>query len=125
VATDRRALFVSEGVVNHSFEDFPYDRITTVTSSRGLMMGKIVVHTAGATRVVEQVNKGEAEAVAAVIRERVEATTRERSAPSPGPPATGQPKSLATELRELAELRDQGILTDDEFSAQKARLLAR
>lgn len=47
VATDRRALFVSEGVINHSFEDFPYNRITTVTSSRGMLMGKIVLHTAG------------------------------------------------------------------------------
>jgi membrane protein YdbS with pleckstrin-like domain len=72
VATDRRALFVAEGVINHSFEDFPYDRITTVTSSRGPLFGRIVIHTTGAARVVEQVAKGEAEAVAAVIRERVE-----------------------------------------------------
>lgn len=38
-----RALFVAEGVINHSFEDFPYDRITTVTLSRGLAFGKIVI----------------------------------------------------------------------------------
>jgi Bacterial PH domain len=34
VATDRRVLFVSEGVINRTFEDFPYDRINTVMSSR-------------------------------------------------------------------------------------------
>lgn len=124
VATDRRALFVAEGVINHSFEDFPYDRITTVTSSRGPLFGKIVIHTAGAARVVEQVAKGEAEAVAAVIRERVEAVTRERHYPAPLP-AAPMPLSLAAELRELAELRDQGILTAEEFDAQKARLLHR
>jgi Short C-terminal domain len=28
-----------------------------------------------------------------------------------------------TQLRELAELKDQGILTQQEFDAQKARLL--
>jgi hypothetical protein len=126
VATDRRALFVAEGVINHSFEDFPYDRITTVTSSRGPLFGKIVIHTSGAARVVEQVAKGEAEAVAAVIRERVEAVTRERLYPGAAPPTAptaSAPLSLAAELRELAELRDQGILTAEEFDAQKARLL--
>lgn len=128
VATDRRALFVAEGVVNHSFEDFPYDRITTVTSSRGMTFGKIVISTAGAARVVEQVVKGEAEALAALIRERVEGTTRTRYETPAAPSATGAattPISVASELRELAELRDQGILTSEEFAAQKAKLLGR
>jgi hypothetical protein len=31
--------------------------------------------------------------------------------------------SLADELAKLAQLRDQGVLTDDEFATQKARLL--
>jgi hypothetical protein len=30
----------------------------------------------------------------------------------------------AAELKELSNLRDKGVLTDDEFQAQKARLLA-
>jgi hypothetical protein len=29
-----------------------------------------------------------------------------------------------SQLKQLAELRDQGILTDDEFAAQKAKILA-
>ncbi len=32
--------------------------------------------------------------------------------------------STADELRKLAELRDSGVLTADEFAAQKAKLLA-
>jgi hypothetical protein len=39
----------------------------------------------------------------------------------PGSPVTG----IAAELRELAELRDSGILTDEEFSEQKRRILGR
>ena len=31
---------------------------------------------------------------------------------------------LIGQLKQLAELRDQGILTDEEFNAQKARILA-
>jgi PPE-repeat protein len=56
--------------------------------------------------------------------ERVGVTTRARLALQqslPGTPVAG----IAAELRELAELRDLGILTDKEFSEQKRRLLGR
>jgi Short C-terminal domain len=51
-----------------------------------------------------------------------------RSAPTPvGPPTTARPAAsmIADELRKLADLRKEGILSNDEFEAQKAKLLAR
>jgi hypothetical protein len=42
--------------------------------------------------------------------------------PVPATPPAAAP-DLATKLRELAALRDDGILTDEEFAAQKAKLL--
>lgn len=38
--------------------------------------------------------------------------------------AAAPPPSVADELRKLADLKQQGILSDDEFAAQKAKLLA-
>ena len=38
-------------------------------------------------------------------------------------PTARAPSSLADELLKLASLRDQGVLTEDEFAAQKAKLL--
>jgi PPE-repeat protein len=55
-------------------------------------------------------------------RERAGATTRKGSSKSQTP-AGGPITRIAPELRELAELRDAGILTDEEFNAQKQRLL--
>jgi hypothetical protein len=43
--------------------------------------------------------------------------------PPPPPPAAAAPDPIA-QLKQLAELRDQGILTDAEFDAQKAKILA-
>ena len=48
--------------------------------------------------------------------------------PDPGyaepPPAPAAPAADPIEqLKELAELKNQGILTDEEFAAQKAKLL--
>lgn len=41
----------------------------------------------------------------------------------PPPPAGGGMDSTIAQLKELAALKEQGVLTDAEFEAQKARLL--
>jgi hypothetical protein len=44
------------------------------------------------------------------------------AAPAPAPEAGGA--STIDQLKELGELKAQGILTEEEFAAQKAKLLA-
>jgi Short C-terminal domain len=44
-------------------------------------------------------------------------------APAPPPPAAAPGDSLTAELERLATLRQQGVLTDEEFAAAKAKLL--
>jgi hypothetical protein len=46
----------------------------------------------------------------------------EAPAPAPTPEAGGE--STIDQLKELGELKAQGILTEEEFAAQKAKLLA-
>jgi hypothetical protein len=38
--------------------------------------------------------------------------------------SSGSPADLVTQLKELAALKEQGILTEEDFAAQKARILA-
>jgi Short C-terminal domain len=45
------------------------------------------------------------------------------AAPAPPPPAPSQ-ADMITQLKQLGELRDNGVLTEEEFAAQKAKLLA-
>ncbi|MGO9882554.1 MAG: SHOCT domain-containing protein [Solirubrobacteraceae bacterium] len=44
------------------------------------------------------------------------------AAPAPAAPASSGDDTL-TQLQKLADLKSQGILTDEEFAAQKARIL--
>jgi hypothetical protein len=46
------------------------------------------------------------------------------AAPAPAPAAAPAGGSVIDQLKELGELKTQGILTEDEFAAQKAKLLA-
>ena len=44
--------------------------------------------------------------------------------PAPAPAPAAAPSGIAAQLEQLAALRQQGALTDEEFAAAKARLLA-
>jgi len=45
-------------------------------------------------------------------------------APAPAPPApAGGGRDRVEQLKDLADLKAQGILTDEEFAAEKARIL--
>lgn len=44
-------------------------------------------------------------------------------AAAPPPTAPAGEESLLDQLKQLGELKEQGILTEEEFAAQKARLL--
>jgi Short C-terminal domain len=46
----------------------------------------------------------------------------QQAAPPPAAPAAGG-ESTIDQLKELGELKSQGILTEEEFAAQKAKLL--
>jgi len=54
-------------------------------------------------------------------QEQQQYEAQQPAAPPPAAPA-GE-SSMIEQLKQLGELRDQGILTDDEFAAQKAKLL--
>jgi len=47
----------------------------------------------------------------------------QQAAPAPAP-AVAPASSTIDQLKELGELKAQGILTEEEFAAQKAKLLA-
>ena len=57
-----------------------------------------------------------------------EATTQAQQqeappAPAPAAPAGGMSSQALEELKQLGALHDQGVLTDEEFAAQKAKIL--
>jgi hypothetical protein len=65
---------------------------------------------------------------ATAVSNRVSKRQGERWAAQEAPPEQPQPVSAAApstidQLKELGELKSQGILTEEEFAAQKAKLL--
>lgn len=103
---------------------------------RGVARTAVVAGTASA--VAGRVQRHQAEkfatrdaGIAAKEQEAYEEQTTQEQPPAPPPPppaapaapAPAAPVDVVGQLKGLAELRDQGILTEEEFAAQKAKIL--
>ncbi|HET6830093.1 MAG TPA: SHOCT domain-containing protein [Solirubrobacterales bacterium] len=80
---------------------------------RGVARTAVVAGTA--TAVSNRVSRRQAERWAA------EAPAQAYAEPAPAPAAPAA--DPIAQLKELGELRDSGVLTDEEFAAQKAKIL--
>lgn len=95
----------------------PYNRIAQVNIIRGVFKADLEVVNAGGAHnlIIKALDKDEAEKAKTLIESKIKQT------------GSGQPSiasfSVADELRKLSELKDAGILTQDEFERQKAKLL--
>jgi hypothetical protein len=57
------------------------------------------------------------------IAELEEQQMQQQAMPAPAPAASGGGDDMIAQLEKLAQLKDQGILTEEEFAAQKQKLL--
>jgi hypothetical protein len=57
------------------------------------------------------------------VQEAMAAQQAQQAAAPPPPPPAAPATDTVSQLKELAALKEQGILTDAEFEAQKAKLL--
>jgi len=122
VLTDRRLLFLKDGMMKQTSEDLPFDRIGSIQWSSGLATGKVQATVAGNKVEVTSVAKADGKALVDDVRTRLSGA----ASAAPGSAAAPAPAVVvdeAEQLRKLAELRDAGILTEEEFSAKKAQIL--
>jgi membrane protease subunit (stomatin/prohibitin family) len=95
---------------------------------RGMARTAVVAGTATAVsgRVARRQAERYADRDANIYAQRERAYSQQMQQPAPAAPqpaaAPAQDEVIA-QLQQLAELKEQGILTDEEFAAQKARIL--
>ena len=70
----------------------------------------------GAQRAADQQQAADAQQQAMVDQAAAQAAAQA--------PAATAPEDRMAKIRELGEMKSQGLLTDEEFSAEKARILA-
>ncbi len=123
VVTSDRVIH-REGLVAKSSMEIPLEAINDVRFRQGIFerligAGDLVLESAGehGRQVFSDVR--DPEHVQKTIYHQGELNQQRMARGAPPAP------SVATELERLADLRDRGVLTEEEFRAQKARILGR
>lgn len=86
---------------------------------RGVARTAVIAGTA--THVSNNVSRRQANRWAQQEAQQYAPPPQQYAAPAPAPAAPQA--SMVDQLKELAQLKDQGILTEEEFAAQKAKIL--
>ena len=72
VVSDRRVLFMEEGVVRSRLEDFPYAKISSVQSQTTMMYGKLQIFASGNKAEIDQIlPKARAPEIGDYVRHRI------------------------------------------------------
>jgi len=120
VLTNKRACFYSRAPFEEIFETIPLSKITSVETSSLMDYRVLRVHTAHDDLEFKTLEPK------ALFDSVVAHLERLRNEPTAGSVASTTSVDFVTnQIKKLAELRDAGLLTTEEFSAKKAELLAR
>jgi hypothetical protein len=99
-------------------EDFPLDNLSSAQWPSAMLTGKVTLFASGNKAEIANVNKADGKRIVDILRARL-------SAP-PAPAGVSEaPAGPVEQIRKLAELRDAGILSSEEFEDKKPEILSR
>ena len=129
VATDRRLLFLDAAMLTSSVDtqSIRLDRVQAVSSSQGFMFGKITVDLGARLLEIDNCMKKHVGIFASQANKAIEVREDRHAAPQQVfAQGTATAESTPLEkLKELGALKEAGIVSDEEFAAAKASLLAK
>jgi len=122
--TDQRILLLDKGMLYGLRQtEFRLGHVSSVSYETGLMMGKIDIHVSSVKHQISQVPKKAVANFAERVRAQLQAPSPAAPASESVPSASGSDDDIVSKLERLADLRDRGVLDDQEFAEQKAKIL--
>jgi hypothetical protein len=123
ILTGRRLFFFEKSWGAQTVEEFPIKSISSVSVDAKRRGEKLKIHASGNIAEIESMGHGQGDELARQVRKLVEAQSAPPPAPAPSSPAAEAPSDPIEQLKRLAELRDAGVLTEEEFNRKKTQLL--
>lgn len=116
--TDQRLIFLDKGMIMGLKQtEIPLSVITSVNHKVGILLAEITITAAGKDKKIDNIQKSDAPHVASVISDLLVKQM------NPGTQSIPTAAAGPEDLKKWAELRDQNIITNDEFEAKKAQIL--
>jgi hypothetical protein len=118
VVTNQRILFLDKGLIYGLKQlEMHYDQISAVAHSMGLLLAKITISTSAGSKTIEQIKKKDAPKITKLISNLI------RKSKEPQTRQGQEQNDIVSQLERLSVLLQKGILTNEEFTNQKMKLL--
>jgi hypothetical protein len=128
VATDQRVLLLDKGVMYGVKQvELPIAEIQTVQHTTGAFKGELILTTASGVKTITKLKRRGAQVIADIVSRHI--ASRKAPLPARAAPAAaaagpaGTPDDTIERLERLGKLRDSGVLSPEEFQAEKRRIL--
>lgn len=123
--TDKRIIFLDKGLIYGLRQTaIDLDKVNAVSGETGIMFGSISIQDGASGYQIRNVWKKTVVRFTNRVQQAIEARKSRFMQPAAAAPAAATDDDIILKLERLATLRERGVLTDEEFAAQKARILA-
>lgn len=121
VLTTERLFFFERSMMGmESMQEFALPAIQALSVSKKMTGERIEVTHSGTKAEITNMQHGQADSITRAFHQ-----LRRDAAATPPQPAAAAPPDPMEQLQKLAQLRDQGIITAEEFEAKKTEMLDR
>jgi hypothetical protein len=118
ILTNRRLFFFEKSWGAQTVEEFPIKAISSISVESKRGGEKLKIHASGNVSEISQMVHGHGDELSRQVRKLMETRDAPAAAVSAAPVS-----SAADRLKQLAELRDAGLIDEGEFAEKKAELL--
>jgi hypothetical protein len=125
IITNRRILIYKPGFIGSETEEYPFESIDKIDHKKGFMRSEIEIHTHGKKIELDNISNDEAVKAISIIRQNMQAhKTAQKTVVLQAPQPSVQEDPVA-KLKQLKEMLDAGLVSQDEYDKTKAAVLAR
>ncbi len=125
IVTDKKLIIRNPSALGlrQKLEYYSYDNIVDVKLERGMLSAALEINVPGSIddARVDAISKDEAEQILRIIQEGVKKCKSQTNSPQ----VVQQEISIADELAKIAGLKEQGIISEEEFQTMKQKLLSK
>lgn len=119
VCTNRRVLFVDKGMLWGIQQlDMPLEKINSFEYKTGILFGEFTIWDGSSKAAVGMIQKQTLKPFVDALNAELERVRSRGNSHSNGP------LDVADQLKKLADLKQQGVLTEEEFQVQKKKILS-
>ncbi len=118
LATNKRIVFYAKKLTGYELEVFPYSTISSIEMSKGLMGHKITFFASGNRATVKWIKDKDIQKFMNEVKNRIGKKEEAKAIPE-------VPVDIPAQIKKLSELKDQGILSEEEFETKKKELLTK